>query len=99
MTDDQILQDAFENLFKKIDWLGIQLDRSLKNITKKQFYEISKDYRIPVEMDREEMKTRMWVLLRYLPAELVDADHLSMMLWCDMELADELLAEMEEEVK
>lgn len=99
MTDEQILQDAFENLFKNIDWLGIQLSRTNKMLTKKEFDEISKDYRIPVEQDREDLKTRMWALLKYLPAEFVDAYHLSMMLWCDMDLVDELLTEIEEEVK
>jgi len=88
----EYLQDAIWQLFEKIDYLGLQLDYTLKNINKKDYEYFRKRYIISPEYNADDLKQRILCLRKYLKdRDQVDADHFAMLLGRDVHTTEKLM--------
>jgi len=87
----QVVINAFEHLFNKIDFLGHQLSFGNGDLTEDVFNALADKYLEASVLSKEEIVDNICTLANYLKIERLNSDSLSMLLNCDICAAQEAL--------
>jgi hypothetical protein len=89
-----LFRNVISSLLRNRDFLGYQLSLYQKNLSKKQFDKISKEYLVHNDYDVNVLASNIYSLIKNTERDY-NADEISTMFQCDIDVAEDALTKLE----